>query len=51
MITEKQFDTLIAALTDKIEAQEDAIRLKDWQIADLEKRLKEAEDHLTQQAG
>lgn len=50
MITEKQFDILLAALTEKIEAQENSIRLKDWQIADLEKRLKEAEEHITKQA-
>lgn len=50
MINEKQYDTLIAVLTDKIKEQEDSIRFKDWQIADLEQRLKEAEALIAKQA-
>lgn len=43
-MTEKQFETILAALADKIKEQEETIALQKWQIASLEKTIKEAEN-------
>lgn len=44
-MTEKQFETVLAALADKIKAHEETIALQKWQIETLEKKLSEAECH------
>lgn len=41
-MTEKQYETILAALAEKIAAQESTIALQRWQIEDLEKTLAEA---------
>lgn len=45
-MTEKQYETILAALADKIKEQEGTIALQKWQIEKLEKSLVEAEYHL-----
>lgn len=44
-MTEKQFETILAALADKIKEQEETIALQKWQIKKFEKALAEAEYH------
>lgn len=45
-MSEKQFETILAALADKIKEQEETIALQKWQIKKSEKALAEAEYHL-----
>jgi uncharacterized coiled-coil protein SlyX len=45
-INEKQYETILAALADKITEQETTIAVQKWQIEKLEKALAEAEYHL-----
>lgn len=45
-MNEKQLETILAALADKIKAQEETIALQKWQIKKLEKALARAEYHL-----
>ena len=43
-ITEKQYETILSALADKIKSQEETISLQRWKIEKLEKTLEEAEN-------
>lgn len=45
-INEKQYETILAALADKIKEQETTILLQNYKIDNLEKALAEAEYHL-----
>lgn len=45
-MTEKQFETILAALADKIKEQETKISVQEWQISKLKTALAEAEYHL-----
>lgn len=45
-MTEKQYETILSALADKIKEQEETIALQKWQIEKLENALAEAEYHL-----
>lgn len=45
-INEKQYETILSALADKIKEQETTIAVQKWQIEKLEKALAEAEYHL-----
>lgn len=40
---EKQFETILAVLADKIKSQEETIALQKWQIESLQKTIAEAE--------
>ena len=46
-MNEKQYETILAALADKIKEQETTIAVQKWQIEKLEKALDEAEYHLS----
>ena len=43
-MTEKQYETILAALADKIKEKEETIFLKNCKIESLEKRIAEAEN-------
>ena len=45
-MNEKQYETILAALADKIKEQETTIAVQKWQIEKLEKALEESEYHL-----
>lgn len=45
-MTEKQYETILAALADKIKEQEEKISVQEWQISKLKTALEEAEYHL-----
>lgn len=45
-INEKQYETILAALADKIKEQESTIFVQNCRIENLEKALAEAEYHL-----
>lgn len=45
-INEKQYETILAALADKIKSQEETIAVQKWQIEKFEKALAEAEYQL-----
>ena len=45
-INEKQYETILAALADKIKEQETTIAVQNWQIENLKNSLAEAENHL-----
>lgn len=45
-MTEKQYETILAALADKIKEQERTISVQEYQISKLKKALEEAECHL-----
>lgn len=42
-MTEKQYETILSALADKIKEQEKTISVQKWQIERLEKTIAEAE--------
>lgn len=41
-MTEKQYETILSALADKIKSQEETIVIQKWQIERLEKDLADA---------
>lgn len=43
-LNQTQFETILAALADKITEQEDTIAVQKWQIASLKKTIAEAEN-------
>ena len=45
-MTEKQYETILALLTDKVEEQKNKIGFLTWENEDLKKKLAEAEHHL-----
>ena len=45
-LNETQYETILAALADKIKEQETTIAVQKWQIEKFEKALEEAEYHL-----
>ena len=45
-MTEKQYETILAVLADKVKEQERQIGFLTWQNDDLKKKLAEAERHL-----
>ena len=45
-MTEKQYETIIELLTDKVREQATTISLQKWQIDSLTAKLAEAEYHL-----
>lgn len=49
-IKEKQMETLLAALAEKIESQEITILVKDYEIEKLKKQLAEAEKIIAEKA-
>lgn len=45
-MTEKQYETILALLADKVKEQETKIGYLEWENDDLKKKLAEAEHHL-----
>lgn len=45
-MTEKQYETILAMLADKVKEQETTIGYLKWENEDLKKKLAEAEHHL-----
>jgi hypothetical protein len=45
-MTEKQYETILALLADKVEEQKNKIGFLTWENEDLKKKLAEAEHHL-----
>ena len=45
-MTEKQYETILALLADKVKEQETKIGYLEWENGDLKKKLAEAEHHL-----
>lgn len=45
-MTEKQYETILALLADKVKEQETKIGYLEWENNDLKKKLAEAEHHL-----
>ena len=44
-MTEKQFETILSALADKLKEKDETSALQKWQIKKLEKALEEAENN------
>ena len=45
-MNQKQYETILSTLADKIKEQNEQIAFQKWQIENLEKKLAEAEYHL-----